>query len=247
MEYSSLRAVKQTWPFLLVMGVFWAVLGYLLLTFGYAGSFVRLNAFHIPILDEFSYYFLTHLGDGLILPLLILLFMWWKKPEFAIAGVTAVLLAGLLSQLLKRLVFDDWGRPANVFAGNPEVLIFHPDPPMNHAFPSGHATTMAAGGLVFAWFAAEWRRSLGTIVGLFTVLLCYTRVILGVHFPGDIFVGSLIGCSVAIIATPLFAKLWGKLLVRSGPLWKKRLQITVFVVGILGIAGQFVHLILKQS
>ena len=247
MELNHSRILKDSWPFFLVMGVFWLLSCLALLQWGYEGSFVRANSYHWAWLDEASYYFLTHLGDGLILPCLLLLFMWKKRPELAMSGVVAVLAAGFFTQILKRMIFDDWGRPPLVFAGNPEVNIFHPHPPMNHSFPRGHATTMAAGGLIFAWFSSRWGRILPILVGLFTVLLCFTRVILGVHFWGDIALGSFIGCALALGLLPFLIKASEKLLSKRGPQWEGRLLWIVYAVAVIGIVGQFIHLISKQG
>jgi len=51
----------------------------------------------------------------------------------------------------------------------------------------------------FAWFFSEWKKWSTVVVGIFSVLLCFTRVVLGVHFPGDIFIGSLIGSAGAML------------------------------------------------
>jgi membrane-associated phospholipid phosphatase len=84
-------------------------------------------------------------------------------------------------------------RPPKVFEGDPSIHIWHPHPPTRHSFPSGHATSIATGGIFFAWGFWQAGSLFQSMIAIFTVFLCFTRVIIGVHFPGDIFVGSMIG------------------------------------------------------
>ena len=132
-----------------------------------------------------------------------------------VAHITAfdfagVLLTGLLTQIGKNVVFTDWQRPPKIFALEEVVRIVHPDPPGSRSFPSGHATSIATGGIFFVYFMSEWKRWLPFFIGIFTVGLCFTRVIIGVHFPGDIFVGSMIGSVGGLVLlhylTPFFRK-----------------------------------------
>ncbi|MEM0996598.1 MAG: phosphatase PAP2 family protein [Bacteroidota bacterium] len=186
--------------FLVVLLGFWGISLYWWLTLGYKGTFLWMNQVHWTWLDNADLYFFTHLGDGLILPALLVLLFWRRDPAFAITAVIAVFLCGLLAVFGKLVLFPDWHRPARVFEGLPVVEIVHPHPPKSRAFPSGHATVMAAGGVFYAWFLYRWNRGLPLVVGLFTVFLCFTRVVIGVHFPADIFIGSLLGASGAVLA-----------------------------------------------
>ena len=179
--------------FFAVLLGFWLLSLYWWLSLGYNGTFLWMNQVHWAWLDNADLYFFTHLGDGLILPAMLVVLFWRRDPGFALTGVIALLLCGLIAVFGKAVLFEDWQRPARVFEGLPSVQIVHPDPPKSRAFPSGHATVMAAGGVFFAWSMYSLNRILPLVVGLFTVFLCFTRVVIGVHFPADIFVGSMIG------------------------------------------------------
>ncbi len=196
---NSAELWSRLWPYFTVFGFFWLLSAYWWASMGYQGTFEWINSYQIALLDNAALYFFTHLGDGIILPAIAILFFWRKNPSFAIALIISVLLTGLATQIGKTILFADWYRPPRVFEGNPLVHIWHPKPPRNHSFPSGHATSIATAGVFFAYQLSEGRKWLAPIIGLFTIFLCFTRVLIGVHFPGDIFVGSIIGTIGAIL------------------------------------------------
>lgn len=230
--------------FFILLG-FWLFSAILLFAEGYHGSFRLLNQFRNPFVSNASLYFFTHLGDGVILPMVLVIFMWRRDPALVITGVAAMLLTGLVTQLLKNFLFDDWNRPPVIFEGDPMVHIFHPKPAKLHSFPSGHATSIATGGVVFAAFWSQRSGWVQAAVGLFTVALCFTRVIIGVHFPGDIFVGSVIGCLgtvgiMALVYPRLFA--W----THKWPVkYRFRVAVTVTIITVLLGVYQYARLLGK--
>lgn len=71
-----------------------------------------------------------------------------------------------------------------------------------YGFPSCHgATTMA-----IAVFMSLYFQQRGATIFFFcwAVLMCYTRIYLGVHYPGDIIVGMMIGAAAALICFALY-------------------------------------------
>jgi undecaprenyl-diphosphatase len=75
--------------------------------------------------------------------------------------------------------------------------------PTDFSFPSGHA----AGSFAFAVFIAmtlvksptpsRWLGAIALI--LFALGVALSRIALGVHFPGDVFAGAILGSTVAVI------------------------------------------------
>jgi undecaprenyl-diphosphatase len=63
------------------------------------------------------------------------------------------------------------------------------------SFPSGHATFFAA--LAAAIFV--YHRKVGFLFGLFAVIIGFSRVIAGIHFPIDILVGFMLGGSLSTL------------------------------------------------
>jgi undecaprenyl-diphosphatase len=236
---------KDVGIFFLMMLLFWVASAVLLATKGYHGGFKWVNQWRPEALGYASLYFLTHLGDGVILPMMLVLFMWRKSPSLVITGVTAMLLTGLVTQVLKILFFHEWMRPPAVFEHDPSVVIFHPKPIKRHSFPSGHATSIASGGVIFAYLWARKWPWMQVVVGLFTVLLCYTRVVLGVHFPGDIFVGSLIGSFGSLLLLFWLYPVLHRFEMKWALAQRKRLAITVMLLAVALGTFQYFHLMGK--
>jgi membrane-associated phospholipid phosphatase len=68
----------------------------------------------------------------------------------------------------------------------------HVKMPASTSFPSGHS----ASGFAFAAGAAEAMPQLGIPLRALAAAVAYSRVHSGVHYPGDVVVGSLIGMAV---------------------------------------------------
>ena len=66
------------------------------------------------------------------------------------------------------------------------------------AFPSSHATNTMAAALFFGY---RYRRILPELVG-FSLLVSYSRVYIGIHYPGDLLAGWVMGagCAFAVLA-----------------------------------------------
>lgn len=66
-----------------------------------------------------------------------------------------------------------------------------------HGFPSCHAANTTA--LATFLSLCLRRRAIAVFMFMWATILCYTRVYLGVHYPGDLLVGALIGASLAYV------------------------------------------------
>lgn len=245
-ENKTISLWSRLWPFFGVMLIFWLVSAYWWANLGYNGTFEWLNAYQYPLLDNAALYFFTHLGDGIILPAIAIFFFWRKDPAFAIAFILSVLITGLFTQIGKTVLFSDWYRPPRVFENNPLVHIWHPSPPRNHSFPSGHATSIATGGIFFAYALSESKKWLAILIGIFTVFLCFTRVLIGVHFPGDIFVGSIIGSFGAFALIRWMLPWLQNKLSRLNAHARNNTAKIIIGIAILAAIGQWIHLIYKM-
>lgn len=236
--------LRRVWPFFAVLSVFWIVSLYWWATLGYHGTFRWVNQFHFHMLDSAALYVFTHFADGLILPGILFLVFWRRDPVLAITAFIAILLTGLLAQVGKIMIFTDWERPPVVFKDILDVTILHPNPPHSRSFPSGHSTSAATGGLFFAYFLSQWRLGWTVLVGLFTLFIGFTRVIIGVHFPGDIFVGSVIGSVGGLLILHWLYPFLAQRLQRLKRAQSGRVALAVMLTALVVIAAQFTHMLL---
>jgi undecaprenyl-diphosphatase len=131
--------------------------------------------------------------------LVALVFLGLRREAAKLLGT---LVSGLLVELaLKALV----GRP------RPEIVP-HLTEAGGMSFPSGHSFNSALGliaaALAFATFSRR-RRVRWTVIGaaiLLSLLVAWTRVWLGVHFPTDVIAGWLGGAGWAFLASALLEK-----------------------------------------
>lgn len=134
------------------------------------------------------------------LPLVVLLVAvswWWMRSRSAarMAGAVWSLVAALLgyglNYLVKVLVREV--RPCHRF---PDVPTAAPcDPVTDYAFPSNHATAMAAAAV--ALFAVGVLPAV--TASALTLLVGVSRVAQGIHYPHDILAGCVLGALVACL------------------------------------------------
>jgi len=81
-----------------------------------------------------------------------------------------------------------------------------------YGFTSSHAANTFGVAVFLSLVIRSW--SLSTILFIWAVLNAYSRIYLGVHYPGDIFFGTLTGVIVGIIIYLLYSYLQKKLLIQ---------------------------------
>ena len=74
--------------------------------------------------------------------------------------------------------------------------------PLTTSFPSGHAASAAA----FAVAVGGERPALAPVLGVAGAAVAYSRVYVGVHYPGDVVAGVAVGAGVALAARRLLAR-----------------------------------------
>jgi undecaprenyl-diphosphatase len=113
-----------------------------------------------------------------------------RAAELALA---TLVISHLMVQLVKRTVGR--GRPA--ISGDLSAAIREPD---RFSFPSGHATASFAIAVPYALVFPLWA---GPLL-LLALLVGFSRVRLGVHYPSDVLVGQLIAIVTAIGVVGIF-------------------------------------------
>jgi membrane-associated phospholipid phosphatase len=160
-------------------------------------SFLYLNSKFSKFPDlQFN---LTQLGDVIIfLPFLTIFIIY--APKFWHALLSSIIISGIFSFLLKKLFAVP--RPAAVF-DNDSFLIIGNVLTGNTSLPSGHSiaafTILAL--VFFAFIPKEMRFK---IIWFFSILIIgliivFTRVGVGAHYPLDILIGSIVGLIAALL------------------------------------------------
>lgn len=188
--------------FLLTYLVFWC-LGLLgLALWGYEQSFLFLNRLHNPLLDLIMPH-LTHLGDGVIVTTFFAFLILPRNNSLVVTLLITMIGVSLVTVITKNYLFSDWDRPLAVFEGRASFHYIATVALKRHAFPSGHSMAAAAMFTIIAFHigSVPWYR--GTLLGLFSILIAYSRLYIGVHFLGDVLVGTLLGALLASLALGL--------------------------------------------
>ena len=132
----------------------------------------------------------SRLGDGIFWYLVMLaLPVLYGKPGLTVA--LQMLLVGFVSLLIYKALKQTTGRrrPCEAF---PDIRRHAPMLDL-YSFPSGH--TMHAVG--FTGILMAYYPEIGIVVAPFALLVAWSRLVLGLHYPSDVIVGALIGGSVA--------------------------------------------------
>ncbi len=150
-----------------------------------------LQKFHLDFILAWP----TYLGSlRFALPALIIftLLKSRKNPfKRCLAAVFPVLLAHQTIEIMKALFKAP--RPFKIFGEDAvHVIFYHPE---NFSFPSGHASTAFAAAMILSSGLGVPRVP---AYGL-AVLVCVTRLYVGVHFPSDVIAGALWGTLVSWI------------------------------------------------
>ena len=162
----------------------------------------KLLTFNGGQIVDFFFKGITSLGNGLFAFIFALL-AGFKKIRYALYLFITYSFSGILTQLLKRLVFPDALRPMKYFSELGETLtaISGYENHFFYSFPSGHTATAFA---VYFGLAFVVRNGYLKYALLFlSILVGYSRIYLLEHFPEDVLAGSLVGVLTVILFYPI--------------------------------------------
>jgi undecaprenyl-diphosphatase len=151
---------------------------------------------HAPVLAYASY--------GVVLFAGLLLVGWWvarvscdhRRVAVALWTPLGALAALALNQPLVNAVREP--RPYEVL---PHLLVLtHRS--ADYSFPSDHA--VMAGAVAAGLFLVD--RRLGVVAGLAALLMAFSRVYVGAHWPGDVVVGLVLGGAVTVLGFTLLER-----------------------------------------
>jgi membrane-associated phospholipid phosphatase len=139
---------------------------------------------------------LTHLGTGIVVLTVVgvtALLLWNTAHKHSARLLLAAVAGNIILNNVLKLLFD---RP------RPDVFVWQTTA-LSSSFPSGHAMSATVCYGTVAYLAARlqkhhWARAL-TLGGaaILILLICGTRMYLGVHYPSDVIAGMLVGLAWA--------------------------------------------------
>ena len=188
--------------FFLLCLVWWVAGGLALATFGRDELFFAINGYRGPVLDP-VFAFATHLGEGIFVGIVVLLCLC-ASYGWGILAATGFAATGLLSLVLKNVVYFKELRPFAFYKGTPFTVqtVDGTYLYLNNSFPSGHTITGFCLFTVLALLAGPkpwW----GALCFLGALAVAYSRMYLGEHFFADVYAGSLVGglatCALALL------------------------------------------------
>jgi membrane-associated phospholipid phosphatase len=151
---------------------------------------IFVNRHSQPVADQVFYY-LTFLGDGILI-CLIILYMFVRKIWYGVLGTVIFAISSLITQVFKRTVFADFPRPSRYFDAS-HGLRYMEDLEIHqwNSFPSGHSSGAFTIFLLISLISKKpW---IQTACFLLALAAAFSRVYLLQHFYMDIYGGAIAG------------------------------------------------------
>ncbi len=152
-------------------------------------------AFLTPAMEAVSY----SVNAGILWILLSAVFICFKRTRvMGIAMLTSVAFCFLINNVIIKNVVART-RPFDLY----DDIIVLINKPTDYSFASGHTTaSFAAVGILCRFVEKPW----AVLAALYALLVAYSRLYLGVHYPTDVLCGMLIGVLGSMFVYWLYSK-----------------------------------------
>ncbi len=140
-------------------------------------------------------------SDNWIIPgiILILWLLMYDKKRGRIALLLLIVAIGLTDSIAAQIIKPWVGRirPSHDFTDIINLLVPRGG---KYSFVSNHAANMFALTVVLGYFYGSWKPWLISLA----LIIAFSRVYVGVHYPGDVIIGGLFGYTIAWIVLSLW-------------------------------------------
>ncbi len=167
--------------------------------------FLFINAHHCEVADYIMWYFsYKYTWIPLYILILFLIFKYNKRKRAVFMTIFIIVAIGLSnfisSEILKNVVCRL--RPTHVPELQSKIHLVRGYTGFLYGFASSHAANSITISLLSAWFLQSKKACI--ILTIWALIVSYSRIYLGVHYPGDIIGGLLVGIVVSIGTIKLF-------------------------------------------
>jgi len=191
--------IKKLSPFLWSWLLYAIALAALLFSMGYYDSFLYLNSFRTSFLDAIMPHF-THIGEGVTVAMIFAFIIFNKDRALVNTLIVALLVLGIFLWTLKQFVFVGWNRPPKIFENLTDIYYISLGGEKYKSFPSGHSSAVWMMMSFIAFHMRDKKRIWQILAAAIAISVAYSRVYIGVHFPGDILAGSFIGIGLGLLS-----------------------------------------------
>ena len=154
---------------------------------------------------------ITSLGTGTVVAMIVAvagLFLWLHSHKQSAELLVVATLGGILLDMVLKTGFN---RP------RPQVFVWGTHA-VSSSFPSGHAMSATVVYSTVAYLATRLQKTRAartatrSLAAVLVLLICFSRVYLGVHYPSDVLAGMVVGfawasfCMATLEAAQLYAK-----------------------------------------
>ena len=147
---------------------------------------------------DFFFNYFTYVGDGLLWVVWLIAFLATKRKNLLPLLLSAVAFTTLFTQICKQVILPYEARPLEAISD--QSLVHYVKGVTVHSinsFPSGHTATAFTFVLLISLLVK--RKYLMTLSFTAAILVGYSRIYLGQHFPLDVGAGIMVAiCSVSL-------------------------------------------------
>jgi membrane-associated phospholipid phosphatase len=148
--------------------------------------------------------YITHIGDGVFAMILVFVFLFVNLRK-AVFLFLAYISSSLVTTVLKNFFYADYYRPYFLFHFYKREdlnLIDGVEILSNNSFPSGHSTSAFA--VFFTLIFMTKNQALKFLYFLTACIAAFSRTYISQHWLVDIYIGSIIGVSFAVLCYFVF-------------------------------------------